>query len=281
MYKKNSTYGAIISNGLINIYTPRVLRIHGINGYDKSIPNSLLHRSLERKVAKMNFSAITFVTEAIKNEWILKYGNKTQISKSVLNGYNSNIFYPNIRSNLKKQYDLITFSGISERKGQIRVINSIIKLKSYGIDLSYLIIGRGDKDYEEHLKKIVKENNLNVCFIDYLSQEEILKYLHASKYFILPSTTEGFGKVFIESIASGIPVIIPKDLPLSKEKDILNKENSFFLNSYKSDDISKVLIKIFSENKDIHSKKISESVKFLDWYLLSRSYIDIYDEISQ
>ena len=122
-------------------------------------------------------------------------------------------------------------------------------------------------------------HNLNVSFIDYLTQKEIVFYLHQSKYFILPSITEGFGKVYIESIGAGIPVIIPKHLPLAKEPKILSEINSLFIDGTSTESITKGLREIYKKEKLNSNMVISNSVKTLQWGNLATEYLKIYKSI--
>lgn len=270
--------GALLSKFFIK-KIPIILRIHGINGYDESIPFFNIYKKVEKRITNIKFSYVTFVTERIKNEWIEKYGEFPAPMISILNGYNHSIFRINKERTENKKYDLITFSGISERKGQIRVIETISKLKNEGLHLSYLVIGSTTTKYKALLEKKVKDENLSVYFIDYIPQEDLVRYLHLSKYFILPSITEGFGKVYIESIGCGIPVIIPKDLPLCHEKNFINQINSIKLEDSSTNSIYNAL-KSIDFNKNINKNEISNSVKDLQWSKIANDYIKVYDKIS-
>jgi glycosyltransferase involved in cell wall biosynthesis len=228
----------------------------------------------------LSFEKVTFVTNSICEEWKEKFGNFNCEMISVLNGYNQELFKP-LKSVevIKKQFDLITISGVSERKGQGRVIEAIHNLKNQKLDLSYLVIGSGEKEYMDTIKKYVSDNKLDVTFIDYLPQEKLVTYLHQSKYFILPSITEGFGKVYIESIGAGVPVIIPKHLPLSKEKGVLNETNSVFILDYSVKSIEVGLKKIFNSDFYYSTQKVSATMKQLQWKNIAKQYKDIYQSI--
>ena len=270
--------GALLSIGLWNKKQKKILRLHGINGYDTSIAFFSINRKIEKYITSLNFEKVTFVTNGILKEWGEKYGKFSCKMIPILNGYNAEIFQPQMSTNeIIRQYDLITFSAVSNRKGQIRVIEAINQLKKEGINLSYLIIGNGNKNYIDDLKKIVALDSLNVTFIEYLSQREIISYLHQSKYFILPSITEGFGKVYIESIGAGIPVIIPEHLPLAQISGLLNKTNSIIINDSSTESITVGLKNILNTKNS--NFDISTTVEKLRWEILASQYLKIYDSI--
>jgi glycosyltransferase involved in cell wall biosynthesis len=269
--------GALLSTGLWDKNSKKILRIHGINGFNQSIPNYKIHRKIEKYITGLTFEKVTFVANGVLQEWEKYYNHFTCNMIPILNGYNSKLFYPSKTSYLSNEkYDLITISGISENKGQKRVIEALLKLREAGYNISYLIIGSGPQVYLESLKKLVEVHNLAVTFIDYLPQEKLIAYLHQSKYFILPSITEGFGKVYIESIGAGVPVIIPEHLPLSKENNLLNNKNSAFIKDSTVESIESRLKDIFLTNIQVSNDEISYSVKDLKWTNLAKKYLKIY-----
>ena len=95
---------------------------------------------------------------------------------------------------------------------------------------------------------------------------------------ILPSASEGYGLVFTESIACGIPVVLPKDLPICEEPHLLSEENSVFLESCASDAIFDFLSKIQSFTFD--RKIVADSLPDLSWEKVGLAYCDSLTEMS-
>jgi glycosyltransferase involved in cell wall biosynthesis len=276
----HGTSGALLSAGLWIKNQKKMLRIHGINGSNPSIPFNELHNKIENYITSFDFIKVTFVTNSIIKEWKQDYGNFSCDMVPILNGFNPLLFYPiNASKSVKKKYDLITISGISDNKGQFRIIDALIELKKEGINLSYLIIGSGTNVLIDRIKYTSHENKLNVTTIDYLPQVQLVKYLHESKYFILPSITEGFGKVFVESIGAGVPVIIPKHLPLAKESEILNSKNSFLIEDNTKNSIYNGLKQVFQHPVKYSENEISDTVKDLQWSNLAKQYINLYNSV--
>jgi len=275
----HGTSGALLSFCLWNKKLNSILRIHGINGFDPSIPNFKIHRKIEKFITDFKFVAVTFVTREIKDEWEVEYGSFRCKMVSILNGYNPKLFYPVKENLINKKYDLITISGLSERKGQIRVLKALIKLQQEGFNLSYLIIGSGKVEEKEKINKLINSNKLKVKLIDYLPQKELNAYLNQSKYFILPSITEGFGKVYVESIGSGTPVIVPGHLPLACEVGVLNSLNSFQLKDSTTDSIFIGLKELFKDPIKYDSVEVSKTIKHLQWNYIAKQYTKIYQSV--
>ncbi len=105
---------------------------------------------------------------------------------------------------------LLTVSRLaaSERyKGHDRVIRAMEKLKATHPEIAYVIAGDGDD--LPRLRQLASELGVaeNIRFVGYVPDEELPKLYRVADTFVMPSTGEGFGIVFLQALASGIPVI--------------------------------------------------------------------------
>ena len=162
-----------------------------------------------------------------------------------------NKFRPGLNKNLIRQrYGiadsmpvLLTVSHLIKRKGHRLVINAIDRLKREIPDIQYLIVGRGEDEFE--LKNIVEKHGLNknVHFCGYISNEELPYYYAASDIYVMPSSdfddVEGFGITFIEAAASGKPAIGSNTGGISDA--IKDGYSGFTINS---DDVNELMNKI-------------------------------------
>jgi glycosyltransferase involved in cell wall biosynthesis len=105
---------------------------------------------------------------------------------------------------------LLTLSRISalERyKGHDQVIDALQELVLIVPNLVYVIAGSGDD--LTRLKEKVKLLKLDcyVRFIGYVSDSDKSDIYRLADVFVMPSKGEGFGFVFLEALACGIPVV--------------------------------------------------------------------------
>ena len=140
---------------------------------------------------------------------------KTKVS--IVNPGVSSAFLQNIDQVLEKKesYDnrgpvLITISRLSNSdkyKGIDKVLYCIPELRKQWPRMKYVIIGKGDD--EKRLMRIseILGINENVVFKGFLSIGEKALELANADVFLMPSTGEGFGIVFLEALAAGLPVI--------------------------------------------------------------------------
>jgi len=97
--------------------------------------------------------------------------------------------------------------GFERYKGQDRIIALLPKLISKFPNLVYLIVGDGSD--RARLEKIVATLRLQkqVIFAGQIPENEKVDHYNLADAFAMPSTSEGFGFVFLEAAACGLPVL--------------------------------------------------------------------------
>jgi phosphatidylinositol alpha-1,6-mannosyltransferase len=96
----------------------------------------------------------------------------------------------------------------SERyKGHDRVIDAIPDLVRRGLDVVYLIVGEGDD--RGRLATLAHDIGVadRVRFLGTLATQELADAYRIADLFVMPSTGEGFGIVFLEAMVSGTPAL--------------------------------------------------------------------------
>lgn len=96
---------------------------------------------------------------------------------------------------------------IEQYKGHDYVIRALPLLLTQFPDLIYNIVGDGDGRLE--LERLARQMNVEsaVRFHGIVSEEKLRACYAQADLFIMPSRAEGFGFVFLEAMAYGIPVI--------------------------------------------------------------------------
>ena len=94
-------------------------------------------------------------------------------------------------------------------KGHERVLKAVAELKSHYDNLKYILAGKYDVLEGERIKKLIAEYGIEeqVILTGFISESEIPDHFLTADIFALPSKKEGFGIVFIEALACGLPVI--------------------------------------------------------------------------
>jgi len=97
--------------------------------------------------------------------------------------------------------------GNMQRKGLPILINAAPRVLKSFPDVEFWIVGR-DKA-ESHMQSLCRRAGVldRFRFFGWQSQDELLKLYAQTDIFVMPSLTEAFGVVFLEAMASGLPVI--------------------------------------------------------------------------
>jgi len=110
---------------------------------------------------------------------------------------------------------ILGVGGVKERKGYHNSIRAFAEVAYKFPDLKYVIVGQlNDVNYVSELKDTVAENHLDnrVIFLSKVSDEKLIALYQNAELFILTPEErdhhfEGFGLVYLEAAANGLPCI--------------------------------------------------------------------------
>lgn len=160
----------------------------------------------------------------------------------IINGTDPEQFHPVDSKVLKRELGLytkkiiLTISRLVKRKGIDTVLEAMEKVIKEIPETHYLIVGEGVD--RERLEAIIDRKKLanSVTFTGKVPYDKINAYYNIGDIFVMPSKTnppdiEGFGIVFLEANACGLPVIgsdsggIPSAIKNGKTGFIVPEEN--------------------------------------------------------
>lgn len=103
---------------------------------------------------------------------------------------------------------------LSPRKNVEALIRAFATLGNKTKDAELLIIGGGDKEYEERMRNEISRMGLkNVRFAGFLSGEEKDRAIASCSVLAMPSEFENLGNVILEGLVRRIPCIATKGVP--------------------------------------------------------------------
>jgi phosphatidylinositol alpha-1,6-mannosyltransferase len=105
---------------------------------------------------------------------------------------------------------ILTVSRLSaeERyKGHDKIIAALPAVLRHHPNTAYLVVGDGDD--RSRLEQLTQQSGVSehVVFAGRVPDEALIAYYRLADVFTMPSTGEGFGIVFLEAAATGLPVI--------------------------------------------------------------------------
>jgi phosphatidyl-myo-inositol dimannoside synthase len=187
---------------------PMWLQLHGIDAW--TCPRPLIRWGVER-------SALVTVVSRYTKRRFLRWTSIRPERVRVLPNTVSDRFSPGPKSGaILEQYGLrgkriiLTLSRISLHdlyKGHHRVLAVMPDLLREFPDLVYVVAGEGNG--REQLQRLALEQGVaaHVKFIGRVDDARLPDLYRTADAFVMPSTEEGFGIVFLEAMRSGVPAI--------------------------------------------------------------------------
>lgn len=184
-----------------------IVQLHGIEAW----PRPSLLRRASAEAADLILCASRYTRAAIVG-WAAIAPERISLVPNTV----EDVFAPGDASGLRVTLGLegkrvlLTVGRMDSReryKGHDRVIEAIPKLVAQGHDVFYVIIGEGDD--RGRLERLARNAGLaeRVRFLGAVSQRYLAEAYRMADMFVMPSTGEGFGIVFLEAMASGTPAL--------------------------------------------------------------------------
>ena len=252
-----------------------VVTMHGIIGNDRSIPNQEYLSRMERLIChSKRYSLICFIADKLISDFKEIYGCINTSYKAILNAYDNKAFY--YTEHVKQpKLTLATIASLRENKGQMRVLQAIAASR---FDIKYICIGAGTDKLIAQNKKFAVEHQIDYEYVGKKTPTEIREILSKTDYMILPSSTEGFGIAYLEAIACGVPVVLPKYLPIVQQDGIIQPtRNSILLEDCSTEAIVKALSTLL--NMNFNRKLVSESIINCSWIGIAKQYVESFKSI--
>ncbi|MCX5720886.1 MAG: asparagine synthase (glutamine-hydrolyzing) [Nitrospirae bacterium] len=177
-----------------------VLVTYGIEAWNPNVLLRMASKWIQYVVSISQYTATRM------EEWGVKRDRMSIVFVAV----DGEIFRPIRRGKLPDSPVLLTVARLdaSERyKGVDRVLNVLGKVRARSPGVRYIIAGKGND--LPRLEALAHEYGVADCveFRGYVSDEDLPELFSVADIFVMPSQKEGFGIVFIEALACGVPVI--------------------------------------------------------------------------
>ncbi|MDF2433969.1 MAG: phosphatidyl-myo-inositol dimannoside synthase [Mucilaginibacter sp.] len=106
-------------------------------------------------------------------------------------------------------FTLTRLASTEQYKGHDQVIKVISKLKIQFPGIKYILSGKYDQTEKIRIQSLINEYGVaeQVILTGFLDEDELPDHFLLADVFVLPSKKEGFGIVFIEALACGLPAV--------------------------------------------------------------------------
>jgi len=148
----------------------------------------------------------------------------------------------------KEVFTLIFMSRVHQKKG-IEILLNAVQGISFPVKLQ--IAGSGEADYTQKLKDLVKELGIEdkVEWLGWMDRDRKFKVLMEADLFVLASLNENFANVVLESLHMGTPVMVSKEVALSK---FVADHKVGWVSSLATNDVNKKITEARNEKEKRH-----------------------------
>lgn len=223
------------------------------------------------------------VSSALRNEVNKLYSPSAYKVKVISMGIDFKLFNTVSKSKQIVDTPVLLFVGrLAEEKGVeylIRACNILEKKMKF----ECWIVGEGP--YRRFYEGLARELGLTkeVTFKGFKQHEELVEIMKKADYFIGPSITskggakEGFGLVFLESMAAGLPVIATN---VGGIPDIVkNEETGLLIQEKNPEQIAKAVERLKKDEK-LKEKLIKQGIDLAsgyDWPIIAKRYKEVFN----
>ena len=258
------------------IRAPIVLFIHGIDAWKptKSCLTNLLAQRIHYLVSVSELTKERFLqwkNYRGKNQFVLH--NAIDIGRYTPGARNGELLE---RYGLGGKTILVTV-GRLVGKGRYKGVDEVLQILPELIDevpnIAYLIVGNGpDRQRLEQKAEALGIADL-VTFAGLIQESEIVDHYRLADAFILPGKGEGFGFVYLEAMACGIPVVASK-LDGSREA-VREGSLGILVDPDDPEDIKAGILRALEQPKGI----VPEGLEYFAYEQFQKRWWGIVDEI--
>ncbi|MCY3781297.1 MAG: glycosyltransferase family 4 protein [Chloroflexi bacterium] len=176
---------------------------------------------------------------------------------------------------IEEALDIVYAGVLIPRKGVHHLLNAFAQLDEPGAQLH--LVGKAENsDYAAGLRGQAEELGIadRVRFCGAVSQAELARYFASARVMVLPSLSEGLGRVVVEAMLVGAPVIGSR---VGGIPDLIRHgENGLLVEAGDVDDLAAALKQIYRADVKAMGEKAREFAKD---YFSPEKYVDGYRQL--
>jgi glycosyltransferase involved in cell wall biosynthesis len=197
------------------------------------------HNDVDPRQSKLPRPLLRFFRDRVVDAYMtnalgVKRKFKTELNQPIFHfkfGYDPKLFYPIERSSAS-QLRILYCGSISPRKKLDDLIRGIAASK-FRDRMLLTMVGEDcdpNQAYLNALKSMLARDGIHWSHVGFVPHSQIIHHFHDADVFVNMRPDEAFGKVFVEAMATGLPIIGRKGSP-GPEDLIRNGDNGFLVDS--------------------------------------------------
>jgi phosphatidyl-myo-inositol dimannoside synthase len=177
---------------------------------------------------------------------------------------------------------ILSVARLAARKGFKDLLQAFSIVKSKIESAKLVIIGSGP--LENVLKRMALQLGISneVCFAKGLTTEELKIHYAGANLFTLPSYYEGQGIVYLEAMASGIPIVATNCSAIPET--VRNNENGILIKPHASKELAEAILDLLRNGemrKEMGIKGREIALKEYDWGIIVKRIEALYIDLAK
>jgi phosphatidylinositol alpha-1,6-mannosyltransferase len=288
--------GDLDTNGWLVPYAQRtaglktVLYVHG----DEISTNTAWAGQVERRARCLSAAdAIVAVSRYAKDLLVERYGVTSARVEVIANGVDTAIFTPAPkpsalveRLGLAGKFVLVTITRLVERKGVDMALRALPAVRAGVPNVHLLIVGDGP--FADQLRRIAIQQAVvdAVTFVGEVPHCDTPTYYALGDLFVMPNrqladgNNEGFGLVFLEANACGLPVIAGRDG--GPREVVTDGVNGFLVDGNDPDAIASAILRVATD-RDLYERLRAGGLALaqrMDWSSRAQQFLALCDRLT-
>ena len=170
---------------------------------------------------------------------------------------------------------IVSMGRLSAKKGFDILIMAFEKVLLKYSD-SFLLIAGPDETEREYLIDIISALKLEerVFLIGALEQQDKIDFLANADVFALPSHNENFGNVYVESLASGTPIVASHGTPWQAVE-------SYHCGRWVSNDVDNTangIVEVLGYDRSLMRDNSRKLAKNFDWHIIASKFNTLFEK---
>jgi phosphatidylinositol alpha-1,6-mannosyltransferase len=237
--------------------------------------------------------AIVAVSRYAKDLLVDQYGVAPAKVEVIFNGVDRQRFVPAPkpsalieRFGLAGKFVLMATTRLVERKGVDMALRALTVVRARVPNLHFLVLGDGP--FADQLKRIAAEQAVTdaVTFVGEVPHCDTPTYYSAADLFVMPNrqlpdgNNEGFGLVFLEANACGLPVIAGRDG--GPAEVVSHGVNGLLVDGNDPDAIAEAILRV-ATNRDLYEGLRAGGLALaqrLDWSSRAQQFLGLCDRLT-
>lgn len=171
----------------------------------------------------------------------------------------------------ERELNVLTVARLVKRKNLSAAIGGVRKLRNRGADAQYRIVGTGPR------KNALQRGSKMPNWLDFRGYvDDIHAEYEWGDVFLLPSKHEAFGIVFLEALASGVPVVTTRT---GGQIDIVQHGESGQIRSDSPDELATGLQAIWVNYGHYHARARQSVVPHFTTERMAAEYAELYESL--